>query len=97
VGPNYKKPGLKKELNAIFQQKISHLVLNHKDRLLRFGSEIIFSLGKFYGITVIILEDKPDLSFEEELAADVLEILTVFSSKLYGRRAYKNKKSLAAA
>ncbi|MFW7377551.1 MAG: IS607 family transposase [Oligoflexus sp.] len=43
-GLNYRKPGLKKLLKRIHKGDFSHLILNHKDRLLRFGSEIIFSL-----------------------------------------------------
>jgi predicted site-specific integrase-resolvase len=72
------------------------LVLNHKDRLLRFGSEIIFSLCKHFGVEIIILEESMQSSFEQELAADVIELMTVFSSKLYGRRAHQNKRNLAA-
>jgi len=82
-GLNYKKPGLGKLIQHILQQKISHIVLTHKDRLLRFGSEIIFSLCRSFGIEVIILNEKENLSFEEELSADVIELITVFSSKLF--------------
>ncbi len=95
-GLNYKKPGLNKLISRIFKREISHLVLNHKDRLLRFGSEIIFSLCKHFGVEIIILEESMQSSFEQELAADVIELMTVFSSKLYGRRAHQNKKNLAA-
>jgi excisionase family DNA binding protein len=95
-GLNYKKPGLKKLLQGIFRREISHLVINHKDRLLRFGSEIIFTLCQHYGVQVIILEKAEPLSFEHELATDVIELMTVFSSKLYGRRSHQNRKKLAA-
>ncbi len=95
-GLNYKKPGLKKLLNGIFRHEVSHLILNHKDRLLRFGSEIIFTLCQHYGVQVIILEQAEPISFEHELATDVIELMTVFSSKLYGRRSHQNRKKLAA-
>jgi putative resolvase len=43
-GMNYRKKGLKKLLDAILEGKIKRLVITHKDRLLRFGAELIFSL-----------------------------------------------------
>jgi predicted site-specific integrase-resolvase len=95
-GLNYKKPGLKKLLRLIFLRKVSHLVLNHKDRLLRFGSEIIFELCKYCGVKVTILEEPQQRCFEQELASDVIELMTVFSSKLYGRRSHKNRQAVAA-
>lgn len=94
-GLNYKKPGLVRLLQLIHQGRISHLVVNHKDRLLRFGSEIIFSLCKAKGIGVTILEEAPNKSFEIELSNDVIELMTVFSARLYGRRSHKNKLALA--
>ena len=92
-GLNYKKKGLKCLINMICQSKIDNLILIHKDRLLRFGSELIFQLCSYYGTNVILLENDQK-SFEEELTCDVIELMTVFSAKLYGKRAHKNKKSI---
>jgi putative resolvase len=91
-GMNYNKRGLKKLLNKILDNEISRLVLTHKDRLLRFGSELIFALCETKGIEVILINKGCEPSFEEELASDVLEIITVFSARLYGSRSQKNKK-----
>jgi len=66
--------------------------LTHKDRLLRFGSELIFSLCEIFGTEVVIINRTEDASFEEDLANDVLEIITVFSARLYGSRSHKNRK-----
>jgi putative resolvase len=70
---------------------VNRLVITHKDRLLRFGSELIFSLCEHFGVEVIIINRTEDSSFEEDLAKDVLEIITVFSARLYGSRSPKNK------
>ena len=94
-GLNYKKPGLKKLLKLIHQEKFTHLILNHKDRLLRFGSEIIFSLCQQRSIEVIILEESEEKSFEMELSCDVIELMTVFSARLYGRRSHQNRRRQA--
>jgi predicted site-specific integrase-resolvase len=70
------------------------LVITHKDRLLRFGSELIFSLCENFGVEVVVLNNSDNSTFEENLATDVLEIITVFSARLYGSRSHKNKKLL---
>lgn len=91
-GLNYHKKGLRTLIKRICQEDIGRLVLTHKDRLLRFGSEIIFSLCEHFGVEVVIINASEDVSFEEELVSDVLEIITVFSARLYGSRSHKNKK-----
>jgi predicted site-specific integrase-resolvase len=90
-GMNYNKKGLKKLLNLILEKRIDRLILTHKDRLLRFGAELIFSLCEAQNIEVVIINRGDQPSFEEELASDVLEIITVFSARLYGSRSDKNK------
>lgn len=91
-GLNYNKKGLKRLIRLIVDSKVERLVITHKDRLLRFGSELIFSLCEHFGTEVVIINRTEDSSFEEDLATDVLEIITVFSARLYGSRSHKNKK-----
>lgn len=93
---NYHKKGLKKLLDDILDSKIDRLVLTHKDRLLRFGAELIFALCEARQVEVIIINQGENLADEEELAQDVLEIITVFSVRLYGSRSKKNKKLIDA-
>jgi len=76
----------------IVDSKVERLVLTHKDRLLRFGRELIFSLCEQFGTKVVIINRTEDSTFEEDLAQDVLEIITVFSARLYGSRSHKNRK-----
>jgi excisionase family DNA binding protein len=93
-GMNYQKKGLKRLLNSILADDVGRLVLTHKDRLLRFGAELVFSICEAKNVEVVIINKGDDTSFEEELATDVLEIITVFSARLYGSRSKKNKKML---
>lgn len=91
-GLNFNKKGFKKLFQMILNQQFNHLIINHKDRLLRFGSELLFKLCDYFNIKVTIIE-KTNETFEKELVSSVLEIITVFSSKLYGSRSHKNRKA----
>ena len=91
-GMNDHKQGLKQLLNAIVQDEVGRLVITHKDRLLRFGAELVFAICEAKQVEVVILNQGEDTSFEEDLAKDVLEIITVFSARLYGLRSRKNQR-----
>ena len=91
-GMNYNKKGLGHLLELIVRGQMSRLVITHKDRLLRFGAEIVFRICELKGIEVVIINKGEQPTFEEELTRDVMEIMTVFCAKLYGRRSHKSKK-----
>jgi len=92
----YHKKGLKRLLNEIIKGDVGRLVITHKDRLLRFGAELVFSICEAKQVEVLIINKGEDTSFEEDLATDVLEIITVFSARLYGSRSRKNAKIIEA-
>lgn len=91
-GLNYRKKGLIRLIKLLCSYQVERLVLTHKDKLLRFGSELIFMFCEHFGVEVIVINRSADSSFEEDLANDVLEIITVFSARLYGNRNHKNTK-----
>lgn len=91
-GMNYRKKGLIELLNRLLSGEIERLVLTNKDRLLRFGAELIFSICEIKRTEVVIINQSQETRFEEELAKDVLEIITVFSARLYGSRSKKNQR-----
>jgi putative resolvase len=76
----------------ILRRQMRRLVLTHKDRLLRFGAELVFALCELQQIEIVIINKGEQPSFEQELVSDVLEIITVFSARLYGARSNKAKK-----
>jgi len=90
-GLNYHKRGLQQLISRIASGEVGRLVISHKDRLVRFGSELVFSLCEHFGTEVVIINASEESSFEEDLAQDVIEIVTVFSARLYGSRSHKNK------
>lgn len=91
-GLNYRKRGLRLLIKRICSGEVGRLVISHKDRLLRFGSELVFMLCEYFGAEVVIINASEDTSFEDDLVNDVLEIITVFSARLYGSRSHKHKK-----
>jgi excisionase family DNA binding protein len=92
-GLNYNKKGLQKLLRRIMKGDVGRLVLTHKDRLLRFGSELVFAMCEEFETEVVIInKSSEELSFEQELVTDMIELITVFSARLYGSRSRKNKK-----
>ena len=75
--------GLKNELGT--------LAIAYKDRLCRIAYDLIADMLIENSETKIIIENKSNQSFEQELADDMIQIITVFSSRLYGMRSYKNR------
>ncbi|MCE6959594.1 IS607 family transposase [Cereibacter sphaeroides] len=96
-GMNYRKRGLQRLLDLLLEDKVERLVLTHRDRLLRFGAELVFAICEKQGVEVVVIcagDEAADGGFEQELARDVLEIVSVFSARLYGARSRKNRKLL---
>lgn len=95
-GLNYKKRGLLKLIDLLQRNEVERLVITDKDRLLRFGSELIFALCENNGTEVVILNKPIVLEPEQELVEDVLAVITVMSARLYGRRSKRNLKAMQA-
>lgn len=89
-GLNFKRKGLKAVLERAMQGERISLVVAHRDRLCRFGFDLIVQIIERSGGEVVVL-DKSVCSPEQELTADLLAILHVFSARLHGLRSYKNK------
>jgi len=79
-GLNFRKRGLLRLLDMLLRGKVSRLVIENKDRLLRFGAGLVFRLCAVMGVAVVIVDAPGQASFEADLARDVLEIITVFSA-----------------
>jgi len=93
-GVNYHKKGLKRLVSDMLDGQVGRLVITHKDRLLRFGAELVFAICEAKNVEVVILNQGEDAGFEEDLAKDVQEIVTVFGTRLYGSRSRRHQKLL---
>ena len=93
-GINYNKVGLNILLDKVIKGGVDKVVVLHKDRLLRFGFELVENLCKRYGTSIEVVDNTPKTE-EQELVEDLVQIITVFSCKLQGKRANKMKKVIA--
>ena len=87
-GLNYKKEGLKKLIRMICNKEIRKLVILYKDRLVRFGFELIEEVCRINDVEIEII-DNTTVSKEQELTDDLIQIITVFADRLYGSRSKK--------
>lgn len=92
-GINYNKKGLKALIKLISQNKVDKVVVLYKDRLLRFGFELMEYISTLYNCEIEII-DNTEKTEEQELVEDLVQIITVFSCILQGKRANKAKKMI---
>lgn len=89
-GINYNKKGLNKLLKMVMDNQVEKIVIFYKDRLLRFGFELVETVCKNYNCTIEII-DNTEKNEQQELVEDLIQIITVFSCRLQGKRANKAK------
>jgi len=89
-GLNFKRRGLRRLVTMILTGRVKQIIVAHKDRLARFGFELIEFIGQMNDCEIVVV-DGDDLSPKEEMVQDVLAMLHVFSARLDGLRSYKKK------
>ena len=90
-GINYKKKGLKELINRIENNEVSKVVILYKDRLIRFGFELIEYLCEINNVEIEVI-DNSECSKEKELTDDLIQVITVFANRLYGQHSKKTKR-----
>lgn len=92
-GINYNKKGLNQLIDMVTNSEIEKIVVLYKDRLIRFGYELIENLCNKFGTTIEII-DNTEKTEQQELVEDLVQIVTAFSCRLQGKRANKAKKMI---
>jgi len=92
-GLNLNKKGIRKIIDLAIKGKINKLVITHKDRLVRFGYELIEDLIKDYsnGEIIVIYQKEIKKTEGDELMYDMLQIMNIYEAKMNGLRKYKKK------
>lgn len=93
-GVNYKNKGLIKLIELICNQKIERLILTQKDKLLRLGDNLIFTICELFEIEVIIVNCLETERIEDDLTEDFQEIISQLKDRLYGLHNPTNAKLL---
>ena len=92
-GINYTKKGILSLIDKINKKEVDVIVVLYKDRLLRFGFELVEYFARINNVKIEVL-DKINKTEDEELLEDLIQIITVFSCRLQGRRKSKTKEIL---
>ena len=92
-GINFKRKGLSTILDACLQGSIGEVVVAHRDRLCRFGFDLIQQMVSKAGGKITVLQQSDDRTSEQELTEDLLSIIHVFSCRQMGKRSYANRKT----
>ena len=87
-GINYKNPNLHELICMVVNKEVDTVYVLYKDRLVRFGFELLEFLFNEFGVSIEVVNQHFE-SAQEELVTDLIQIITVFSAKLNGKR--KNK------
>jgi len=96
-GLNMRRRGLKRLLTLAQRATISILIITHKDRLARFGLELIERILEDYGVRLEVLYQPEQQSPQEELVTDMMALLASCSGRVYGLRAGQTKRTQVTA
>lgn len=89
-GMNFKRKRFLDILDRIQRGEIGKLLIAHKDRLARFGFDLLEHLALEQGCEIVVVNQE-SLSPEQEMVEDLLAIVHTFSCRLYGMRKYKKQ------
>jgi predicted site-specific integrase-resolvase len=88
------RDGFNELLNLVEENRVSRIYITHRDRLARFGYDLMEAICHIHGTQVIEVGDEEIPSMQEELTRDMISIITSFSARLYGIHSHKTKEML---
>ena len=95
-GMKFNRKGFIELLELVEKDKVSAIYVTHKDRLARFGFDLVEKVCNIHGTEIVEIDGEEILSANEELTKDLISIITTFSARLYGLRSHKLKNILEA-
>lgn len=91
-GMSNERTGFDELIQLVYAGKVEIIVIENKDRLIRFGFDIIEKIFKMFGTTILVLNDSiEDKTYEQELTEDLISIIHYFTMKSYSHRRKLNK------
>ncbi len=95
-GMKFNRKGFIELLDLVEKDKVSTIYVTHRDRLARFGFDLLERICEIHGTEIVETGGEEILSANEELTKDLISIITSFSARLYGLRSHKLKNILEA-
>lgn len=95
-GMKFKRKGFIELLNLVENDDVSTVYITHRDRLARFGYELVEEICRIHGTNIVEIDGEEVPSANEELRKDLISIIALFSARLYGLRSHKMKNILRA-
>ena len=86
------RPKLLKLFNLVKEQKISRVIIEHKDRLTRFQFNVFEEFFGAFDVKIEYVDDGTNLPYEQEFANDIMALISSFSGKFYGKRSADRRK-----
>ena len=87
-GINFKRKGFNTLLDKVLKGSVEKIVISSRDRLCRFGFELIQNICKRFNTEIFVIDNEKNKSSQQELAEDLLSVVTVFTAKYHGSRKY---------
>ena len=90
------RKGLLKLIEMARKREFDVLLIAYKDKLTRFGFKYLEELFKAYGVKIEVVFQESPKDYYQELVEDLIEIVTSFASRIYGKRSHKYRKVVEA-
>jgi len=91
-GLNYKRKGFETLLGRIHTGNVQEIVVSYRDRLCRYGFELVESLCKFHGTKILVHNKSETEGFQQELSEDLMAVCNFFVARNNGKRGGRAKK-----
>ena len=91
-GMSFERKGFQNLCQQVIQGKVKLVIVENRDRLVRFGYEIVEGIFKYFGTTILVVNDEvSNKTYEQELTEDLISIIHYFTAKSYSHRRKLNK------
>jgi len=96
-GLNMRRRGLRRLLRAARKGEIDTILITHRDRMARFGVDLLQRVFHDYGTDILVLNECQDMTPQEELVSDMMALIASFSGRVYGLRAGQRRRPQASS
>ena len=91
-GMSSDRKNFNKICQMVFKEEVELLIVENKDRLVRFGFDMLQQFFKYFGCQIVVLNDAiENKSYEQELTDDLISVIHYFTMKSYSHRRKLNK------